>query len=81
MVTKLTLKLKKKVIEQAKQYASDHDTSLSRLVENYLSAITTETNPENDISPLVKSLSGVIELPVVADHKGEYNHHLIEKYL
>jgi hypothetical protein len=81
MVTKLTLKLKKKVIEQAKQYASDHDTSLSRLIENYLSAITTETNSENDISTLVKSLSGIIELPVDADHKGEYNHHLIEKYL
>ncbi len=81
MVTKLTLKLKKKVIDQAKQYANDHDTSLSRLIENYLSAITSGSNSENDISPLVKSLSGIIELPVDADHKGKYNHHLIEKYL
>jgi hypothetical protein len=81
MVTKLTLKLKKRVIEQAKQYASNHDTSLSKLIENYLSAITTGTNSDNDISPLVKSLSGIIEMPVDADHKGKYNQHLIEKYL
>jgi hypothetical protein len=81
MVTKLTLKLKKKVIDKAKQYASDHDTSLSRLIENYLSAITSGSNSESDISPLVKSLSGIIALPSDTNHEKEYNHHLTEKYL
>jgi hypothetical protein len=43
MGTKLALRLKKQGIDQAKKYANDHETSLSKLIENYLSAITTET--------------------------------------
>jgi len=81
METKLTLRLKKKVIDQAKKYANDHETSLSKLIENYLSAITTETKSDETISPLVKSLSGVIHVPVSEDTKGKYHKHLNEKYL
>ena len=81
METKLTLRLKKKVIDQAKKYANDHETSLSKLIENYLSAITTETKSDENISPLVKSLSGVIHVSVTEDTKGKYHKHLNEKYL
>lgn len=83
MDTKLTLKLKKKVIDQSKKYASDHNTSLSKLIENYLSAITKETSSEEEISPLIKSLSGVIELSLSKDinHKELYQKHISEKYL
>jgi hypothetical protein len=80
METKLTLRLKKKVIDQAKKYANDHETSLSKLIENYLSAITTETKSVQNISPLVKTLSGVIHLPVHEDLKKEYHSHINEKY-
>ena len=63
MDSKLTLKLNDIVIERAKQYARDHDISLSKLIENYLRAITLdEDQGELKISPLVKSLTGVIEL-------------------
>ena len=55
METKLTLRLKKKVIDQAKKYANDHETSLSKLIENYLSAITNESKSIENISPLVLS--------------------------
>jgi len=81
METKLTLRLKKKVIVQAKKYANDHETSLSKLIENYLSAITNESKSIENISPLVQSLSGVIQLPGNGDAKEKYHEHLMEKYL
>jgi hypothetical protein len=81
METKLTLRLKKNVIDQAKKYANDHDTSLSKLIENYLSAITTESRSVVKISPLVQSLSGVIQLSENEDAKGMYQEHLTEKYV
>ena len=81
METKLTLRLKKKVIDQAKKYANDHETSLSKLIENYLSAITNESRSIEKISPLVQSLSGVIQLSESEDPKRTYQEHLKEKYL
>jgi hypothetical protein len=80
METKLTLRLKKKVIDQAKKYANDHDTSLSKLIENYLSAITNEEKSIENISPLILSLSGVIQIKENEDSKGKYHDHLNKKY-
>jgi ABC-type transporter Mla subunit MlaD len=81
METKLTLRLKKEVIDQAKKYANDHDTSLSKLIENYLEAVTNISEEEDHISPLVKSLSGVIQLSKGTNLKDKYHKHLTEKYL
>jgi hypothetical protein len=81
METKLKLRLKKKVIDQAKRYANDHETSLSKLIENYLSAITNESKSIEKISPLVESLSGIIQLSENEDPKGRYQEHIEEKYL
>jgi hypothetical protein len=81
METKLTLRLKKKVIDQAKKYANDHETSLSKLIENYLSAITNESKSIENISPLVLSLSGVIQMDGNEDNKVKYQEHLNGKYL
>jgi hypothetical protein len=81
METKLTLRLKKKVIDQAKKYANDHETSLSKLIENYLSAITNESKSMENISPLVQSLSGVIQMSGNEDTQENYHEHLNEKYL
>ena len=46
MDTKLTLKLDKKVIEKAKEYAAKQKVSLSWLFENYLKAITSNNKEE-----------------------------------
>lgn len=81
MDTKLTLRLKKRVIDQAKRYAADHETSLSKMIENYLAAITAESEEKDEISPLVKSLSGVIQLPQSTNDKELLHKHLNEKYL
>jgi hypothetical protein len=80
MDTKLTLKLEQSVIEKAKDYARKQQTSLSRLIENYLLNITNEDESEEKITPLVKSLSGIIELPNDVDYKKEYADYLNKKY-
>jgi len=51
------------------------------MIENYLSAITNETKSMEKISPLVKSLSGIINLPDSENYKEKYHEHLTEKYL
>ncbi len=80
MDTKLTLKLEQTIIQKAKSYAKSHRTSLSRLIENYLLNITNEKVKEEKITPLVKSLSGIINLPKDFDHKKGYSDFLLSKY-
>ncbi len=80
MDTKLTLKLNHQVIAQAKLYAETQKTSLSRLIENYLNLLVQESLPQPKISPLVESLSGVIEMPEKIDEKKEYIDYLANKY-
>jgi hypothetical protein len=79
MDTKLTLSLDKLVIEQAKNYAKSNKVSLSRLIEAYLASLTAKYQTETEISPLVKSLSGVISLES-ENLKADYTDYLIEKY-
>ncbi len=82
MDKKLTVSLSKDVIERAKEYARDHKTSLSKMIEAYFDSLTRE-NAETDeieISPLVKSLSGVVDLPADYDYKKARTEHLKRKY-
>ncbi|MCP9768686.1 hypothetical protein EGI22_12235 [Lacihabitans sp. LS3-19] len=80
MDTKLTLVADKEIIEKAKQYAKSQKLSLSRLVESYLSSLVSPKSEESEISPLVKSLSGVIKLENDFDAKEGYTDFLLEKY-
>jgi hypothetical protein len=80
MDTKLTLKLNKKVIERAKKYALKENTSLSRLVEDYLDVLSEPLEAESELTPLVKRLSGVARVPKNYDSKKDYSKYLEEKY-
>jgi len=82
METKLTLRLNNRVIERAKIYAKSQRISLSKMIESYLDSLTREKDSDNKISitPLVESLSGVINLPPDFDYKNEYADYLTEKY-
>lgn len=82
METKLTLRLNDSVIERAKIYARSQKTSLSKMIESYLDSLTREKESDNKISitPLVESLSGVIDLPSDFDYKKEYADFLTKKY-
>jgi hypothetical protein len=79
MDTKLTLKLDKLIIESAKEYAKEKNISLSKMIENYLQAITNKRNKEIEISPLVKSLIGVVGQED-SNYKKDYTDYLSEKY-
>ncbi len=80
MDKKLTLSLDNTIIEKAKKYAKSNDTSLSKLIESYLSSLTKKNKKESEITPLVESLSGVITLDNDFDVKESYTDYLIEKY-
>ena len=82
METKLTLRLNDRVIERAKKYARKQKISLSKMIESYLDGLTKEKNTEQEteITPLIKSLSGVIDLPADFDYKKEYRDYITEKY-
>jgi hypothetical protein len=83
MDTKLTLRLNDSVIERAKIYARSHKISLSKMIESYLDSLTKQNEEEKkkaSITPLVESLSGVIDLPADFDYKKEYRSYLDEKY-
>jgi len=81
MDTKLTLKLNQKIIEKAKEYASNKKMSLSRLIEAYLQSLTTENDTsEFEISPFVKSITTGTEIPTDLDYKKDYSDYLIERY-
>jgi len=82
METKLTLRLNDGVIERAKNYAKSHNISLSKMIESYLDSLIRKDNGDNNISitPLVESLSGVIDLPADFDYKNDYTDYLNDKY-
>jgi len=79
METKLTLKLNKDIIDHAKTYAKEHNISLSKLIENYLQTVTLKRSRKIEISPLVESLTGVIDLSG-KDYQKDYTEFLSKKY-
>lgn len=80
MDKKLTLSFNQKIIESAKFYAKSNNTSLSKLIESYLTSLTVNNDSEVIITPLVESLSGVISLDKNSNIKDDYTDYLIEKY-
>ena len=80
MDKKLTLSLNERVIEKAKVYAQNHKISLSRLIESYLSSLIDNKSEDVKITPLVESLSGVVDIPQDFDYKNDYTDYLLGKY-
>ncbi len=84
MDTKLTLKLDKFVIDKAKDYATTHKRSLSRIVESYLRSLVNKRDPKDrddiEISPFVKSMATGVNIPADFDYKKEYGDYLTQKY-
>lgn len=83
MDSKLTLKLDENVIERAKKYAAEKKLSLSRLIENYLDALTNDELNNLEISPFVKSIATGKQLPNEVEKdklKDDYIDYLDRKY-
>ena len=80
MNTKLTLNIDEFVITKAKSYAKKNSTSLSKLIENYLTSLNQQKTEKLRVSPLVESLTGVLSDDKKSSAK-EYVDFLNEKYL
>ena len=75
-MAKLTLSVENTVISRAKQFAKLHGTSVSELVETYLSAVSESEARTSRPTPIVNSLRGIIKSADIED----YRSHLATKY-
>jgi hypothetical protein len=74
--TKLTIRVPRDLIEGAKRYASQNDTTLTRLISEYLRQLTARSDPLTN-APIVQRLSGTLSPEVSAD---DYRQYLEKKY-
>jgi hypothetical protein len=77
-MSKLTLSVDPHVAEQAKEYAREHGTSVSRLVETYLSALPRSAKSD---APILREAQRLLKnVRVRGDYREAYRQHLDEKY-
>jgi hypothetical protein len=74
--TKLTIRVDRNLLEGAKRYASQHDTTLTRLVSEYLRRLSVEDDLLAD-APVVQRLSGTLSQEASVK---DYREYLEEKY-
>jgi hypothetical protein len=82
MNTKLTLTIEKEVIDIAKKYAKEKGQSLSEIVENYFKYVAVDRIKikENQLSPSVRKLRGIIKVSDDFDYKEILTQELSKKY-
>jgi hypothetical protein len=73
---KMTVRVPRDLLEQAKQYARENDTTLTRLITVYLGQIAADQEPLAD-APIVRRLSGSLSQDVTLE---DYYQHLEDKY-
>lgn len=76
MDTKLTVRVPRRLLENAKRYAAENNTTLTELISAYLKQIPVQDEAFAD-APVVRSLIGIILPDVSID---DYRRHLDEKY-
>jgi len=77
IMTKLTLSVDEGVVERAKRYAAGRGTSVSRLVEAYLSLLSgSDRRPSEEPPPVLARLRGALKGAQPGDHR----RHLERKY-
>jgi len=81
MTTKLTLRVEKRIIDKAKRYAREHNTSLSEIVATYLDYLTGDNTVAIDIDPEVLDLSDEILAEQLSDPDDAKYRHFRDKYL
>ena len=74
--TKLTIRLPRKLLENAKRYARQQNTTLTNLISEYLVQIPAPV-PALENAPIVRRLSGTLSQGVSVD---DYKQHMTEKY-
>ena len=74
--TKLTVRVPRDSLQGAKRYANEHDTTLTRLVSEFLRQLSLKDDPLVD-APVVRRLSGTLS-PDASIEK--YREYLEKKY-
>ncbi len=75
-MSKLTLSVDEAVVTRAKRYAKERRTSISKMVEAYLSSIAEGGGSFRKDTPILRSVRGILKK---ADQK-DYKRHLENKY-
>jgi len=75
-MAKLTLSVDDRVVLRARQYAKRRRVSVSKMVEDYLAAVTGSPSPLTDAAPILRSVRGTLKHA----HTAEYRKHLAAKY-
>jgi len=78
MSSKITLYIEEDLIAYAKNYAKEQHLSVSKVVNNFFTALKQEAG-EKEVAPLTQSLKGVLKQKEV--DISDYHNHLEEKYL
>ena len=73
---RLTIRVPRNLLEEAREYARENQTTLTRLVSHYLRQLAAARDPLAD-APIVRRLSGSLSPAVSID---DYKKHLDEKY-
>jgi ABC-type transporter Mla subunit MlaD len=73
---RLTIRIPRGLLEEARQYAQENQTTLTRLVSQYLHQLATMRDPLAD-APIVRRLSGTLSQDISED---DYRKHLEDKY-
>jgi hypothetical protein len=76
METKLTVRVSRRILENAKRYAKKNNTTLTELISTYLQQIPEDVSVLKD-APIVRRLTGSISPDISVD---DYKKHLDEKY-
>jgi Family of unknown function (DUF6364) len=81
MTSKLTLSVDPQVVARAKEYAERNQTSVSELVQTYLSIVTKPSKPvrRKELPPVLRSLRGLVKDEGL-DYRDEYRKHLAARY-
>jgi hypothetical protein len=74
--TNLTIHLPRDLVDGAKRYAEQHQTSLTQLIALYLRRLVAQENLL-DHAPIVRRISGILPTDASMD---AYHAHLEEKY-
>jgi hypothetical protein len=81
MTSKLTLSVDPQVVARAKEYAERNKTSVSELVQTYLSIVTNPPKPApgKELPPVLSSLRGLVKDDGL-DYREEHRKHLAARH-
>jgi len=77
---KLTLSIRKSVLDKAEKYASEKGSNLSELVENYLEKLAANKEPDSKPYKGIGSLKGILKEGMTEDYRKELEEEIFKKH-